>query len=187
MRDSISRRRRASTFDRLGKQVECRLRPENRIGHLLKAEQIHGLIVELIHAPASVLRGRLADHCRGELNRSNLLQARQQQRQDHSGRVSDHHRRRLQCNLVDTAQFALHPGRAKTIFGVVLQGVAEVDDLRAGIANRSPRSLQCRIRRRSGRQNPRHPDVSGSTPLDECRLVIDLFELAERIFFVKQA
>ena len=47
--------------------------PKDRVGHLLEAEQIHGLIVKLIHAAASIFRGRLGRDGGGKLNRSGLL------------------------------------------------------------------------------------------------------------------
>ena len=53
--------------------------PKIACGHLLEAEQIHGLIVKLVHAAASVFRGRLADDGGGKLNRSGLLQTGQKQ------------------------------------------------------------------------------------------------------------
>ncbi len=127
-----------SAFERLRKKIEGGLGSKDCGGHLLEAEQIHRLIVKFIHAAASVFRGRLADNGGGKLNRGGLLQAGQQQSHDDGRRVSDDDRHGLQPNLVSAAQFALQPGGAENDIGVVLQGVAEVDDLRAGIAHDGP-------------------------------------------------
>ncbi len=61
------------------KRLKAAWVPKIACGHLLEAEQVHGLVVQFIHAAASVLGGRLADDGGGELKRGGLLQTGQQQ------------------------------------------------------------------------------------------------------------
>ncbi len=174
-----------SAFDRLRKKIEGGLGSEDGVGHLLKAEQIHGLVVEFVHAAASVFRGRLADDGGGKLNRGGLPQTRQQQRHDDGCRVSDDDGHGLQPNLVSAAEFALHPGSAENDVGVVLQGVAEVDDFRAGIANGGPGFRDVGLV--GGEEGKIHAfQMLRRYSLNDTRLVIDLLELTERILLVQK-
>ncbi len=73
-----------------------------------------------------------------------------------------------------------NPGGAENDVGVVLQGVAEVDDLRAGIAHDGPDFRDIGLV--GGEEGEIDAlQMLGQNPLNERRLVIDLIELAERV------
>src|SRR5579871_2836786 len=58
-----------------GHHVEGDLRIENIFGQRLERKQIHGLLVQFVHAPLSMLGGRLEDGCHYPADRDSLLRA----------------------------------------------------------------------------------------------------------------
>ena len=101
------------------KRLKAAWVPKTCGGHLLKAEQVYGLIVQLVHAAASVLGGGLADDGGGEAKRGSRLQAAEQQGQHHGGGMCDHDRRGLQRNFVGVSQFAFSTQGARRTTSVL--------------------------------------------------------------------
>ena len=132
------RKRRGRLLAVAGQHVEGHLSIENTLRQLLKREQIHGLLVQFVHALLAVFGRGLKHGGRGSNHLAGLLHAQQQESQHDGGRMRRHHRAGLQLWNQGLSQLALDPRRAHYGVGIVLQSVGEVHDVGAGVAGNLP-------------------------------------------------
>ncbi len=167
-------------------QIEGNLRIEDSLRQLLEGQQVHRLLVQLVHAAPAMLGSRLEQRGNGAHDVADFLRAQQQQGQYDGRRMGGDDRRFGEVDLVCRPQFVLHPGRAQQRVRTIFQSVRQVDD----VAARPARHLPAVAREAfiGGEEGEVHVvQVFRKNALDERGLFADSLQLAERLFVVEQA
>ena len=120
---------RFGAFAQAGQQIVGRLRVIEAAGQPLKAEQIHGLLVQLVQSGAAKLAGRLQERGKGDAHRSGLLQPFQHQAQRQRRGVGGDHGWGIQirCSRLRAQQWSAHHNAR-----LLIQSARKVEYRRAG-------------------------------------------------------
>src|SRR5271157_1418059 len=166
-------------------KVERHLRIKYALGELLEGKQVHGLLMQLVHAALSVFRSRF-ECCRyGTRNVADLLGAKHEEGQHHRGGMGDGDWVRREIHFRSDAQLMFNPWGPQYHALLILKRIGEINDVAPGVARHLPRIAGEVFIGRKERE-VHILQVLGQHPLNKRRLLAYSLQLPQRFVIVEQ-
>ena len=152
---------------------------------MLEGEQIHCLLVQLVHSFLTVFGDWEKNRCDGALYRHCGVHSKHQQGEDDRNGIGSDHWNRCELRSNGLAQLALDPRRANYRAGFAFERVREVHNRAARLRNLFPISTRgISVGREKGEIN--FIELLVADALNESHFIFNGFELAGRLVVIEQ-